>query len=380
MKYSTHERVNVNTVKKQNRAAVFEQLAVSRELTRTELAQRTNLSLGTVATVIEELVGQNAAEETKAESVGVGRKPNIVRLRPEGRRILTLDLSSRDMQYEVLNLDLAPALNGIHYYDFSADYESNLRELCRVATSRLSESRISEETVVGIGVAAPGPYSPETDTISEAPQPELSSVKLTELLGSFFKHPIVIDHDVFLATRAEVRNVKAYRRKNIFYLYLGEGVGGALASGGVVYRGAREDAGEVGNLLVCDSGRLEDLVSWNRVRARLLRMTAEADETWLRSEFARADSGVRELILDIADAVARALHNVVWITDPHAIVIAGAYQVFGEDFIDVVRNKLADYLPRNILQGIDMLLPLEGTRSAIVGAGEMVRERWLNSL
>ena len=379
MRNTSQGRVNVTTVKKQNRAAVFEQLVAGREVTRTELAARTNLSLGTVATVVEELVAEGAAEEGKAESVGVGRRPNLVRLRSEGRRILAFDLSSRDMRYEVLNLDLASALNGTHYFDFSADYETNLRELCTAARERIAASGISADSIVGIGVSAPGPYSAQTDTISEAPQAELSNVRLTELLAGFFDYPVAIDHDVFLATRAEVRRVADYEKKNVFYLYLGEGVGGALASGGVVYRGAREDAGEVGNLLVRDGQRLEDLVSWNRVRARFPELAA-AEETWLRSEFARGDSEVRRLILDIAEAVALAVHNVVWITDPHALVIAGTYQVFGDEFLDVIRDKLSAYLPSYVVNGLDLVLPLEGTRSATVGAGEMAREQWLNAL
>ncbi len=261
--------INVNTVKIQNRLTVFRELLNAGETTRTELARRCNLSLGTLVTILKELASQGVVQETLDQRSTVGRKPHLVRLADGGKRIIAIDLSSRNSRYEVFPIDLQEGVGAKHRFLPDQSLETNVRAMFGEIRRHVEDLGINGEDIIGIGVSVPGSYRYSSDSIENAPYPELHQIGLNRLLKEYFGQPVTIDHDVFLAAHAEIRYVSGYRDKNIFYMFLGEGVGGALSTDGELYRGSREDAGDIGRMFISENETLEDLVSWNRIKAAL---------------------------------------------------------------------------------------------------------------
>lgn len=371
--------ISVNTVKKQNRANVFHALLDTREITRTELARATGLSLGTITTIIDELAHHGLASETKSASGSVGRKPNIVKLELTGKRVIAIDLSSNHLRFELLNSDLSNVLAGQYRFESVRDYEAGIRSLCVQIQRELESSGVSDEDIIGIGVAAPGPYDPQEDRVNDPSFPELGELELQSLLREYFSHPVTVDHDVFLAARAEIRYVPSFQEKVLFYLFLGEGVGGALASNGEIHKGARSDAGEVGNVLLDGKRRFEELVSWKAISNTAAFADSSHDEL-LRREFANRGSSTHRQVVKAASHVAAAIHEVYWIVDPHGFIVGGFYQLFGEEFLGMVKSELDHMLPPSAFESLDLRLPRLGARSALIGAAELTRESWLDGL
>jgi DNA-binding MarR family transcriptional regulator len=199
-----NQPINVNTVKRRNRASVYHELLRSEELTRTELARATGLSLGTVATIVEELASNGIVAEHKALSGAVGRRPKIVQLRPTGRRVAAIDLSSKNLRFELLNSDLSSVAGGTYHFDTEKDYEAGVTDLCRQIRIEVDSLGAESSDLMGIGVAAPGPYDDQLDSVHDSSFPELGQLKLRALIGRYFELPVFVDHDVFLAARAEI--------------------------------------------------------------------------------------------------------------------------------------------------------------------------------
>lgn len=373
--------INVNTVKIRNRAAVFGEILRCREVTRQELARRCELSLGTVTSIIEELSRERVVAETKDRRNSVGRKPNLVKLIATVKRILTIDLASRNFVYEFIGVDLTEGVGGIHIYNEELSFEQNIRLMLEEVQKLMADSYILHDEIIGVGLSVPGAYRFNADRVDNSPFPELHSIPLKALIGETFTAPIAIEHDVFLSLRAEIGHLMEHRDKNVFFVFLGEGVGGALSIRGEVYRGSREDAGDIGRLLLNDSETLEELVSWRRTQE--ISGTDVGHAVLSTGGFSRLLSmnpPLQAHLDSVARHVARALYNVFWIVDPDTFIIGGEYQTFGVGFLELIRAHLCMLLGNAEMDSLEMTLSWHGVRAGRVGAGETVREAWLNDL
>ncbi len=378
--------ISVNTVKIQNRLAVFRELRNFGETTRTQLARRCNLSLGTVVTILEELAGQGVVEETLDQRATVGRKPHLVRLVDGGKRIIAIDLSSRNSLYEIFPVHLQGGVGAKHRFRSAQSLEANVRALFEEVRRHVEDLRIKDEDIIGIGVSVPGSYRYTSDSIENAPFPELHQIGLNRLLKEYFDQPVTIDHDVFLAAHAEIRYISAYHDKNIFYMFLGEGVGGALSAHGELYRGSREDAGDIGRMYITADETLEDLVSWNRVEAALAvegTTPLEAQSPDGSKGSAATEGPPRDLPAPVQEAtrvIARALQNTFWVVDPDCFVVGGEYQRFGTPFVELITRELQRYLEPSVMETLEVRLSQHGARGALLGAAQIARRQWLVSL
>ena len=371
---------NVSMVKAQNRLTVFNQLVKAGEITRMDLARRCGVSVGTVVTILDELARAGAVVEQKDSRASIGRRPHVVKPIGSGRHLLAIDLASRTVRYECLDLELRTAGWGQYRFDETLTAEENLDRMLGEAKEFLSAIGVVERRLIGVSVSVPGSYRESSDTIEQAAFPELHAVNPRALVAGHFKSPVYIDHDVFLSARAELPYIADYQAKNVFYLFLGEGIGGALATHGRLYRGARDDAGDIGHIRLNGQRTLEELVSWNRLVEFAVESAPEsaADvREYLATEFSQPASGVRECVLESCEYIALGIQNLFWIVDPDAIVLAGEYQLFGEELRAAIVRKLAHYLDERLLESLDIRLSRHGSRGALVGAGELARERWL---
>ncbi len=78
--------------------------------------------------------------------------------------------------------------------------------------------------------------------------------------------------------------------------------------------------------------------------------------------------------------IARALHNAFWVLDPDCFVIGGEYHRFGNAFLSCLVQDLSAYLPSEVMRTLEVRLARHGSRGALLGAGEVVRENWLSTL
>jgi predicted NBD/HSP70 family sugar kinase len=76
----------------------------------------------------------------------------------------------------------------------------------------------------------------------------LGELSPAEVLAEAVRGPVVVDNDVNWAARAELE-AAGQAWADVFYLYLGEGLGGAVISDGDVRRGRSGIAGEVAHVI-----------------------------------------------------------------------------------------------------------------------------------
>jgi glucokinase len=222
--------------------------------------------------------------------------------------------------------------------------------------------------VLAIGVGVPCLVAPGSGVAMACNHLPLVDVPLRDLLAERLGLPIVVDNDATAALVAEWRYGAARRARNVLMLTIGTGVGGGMVVDGRIVRGASGAAGELGHIVIDESGPpcpgncpnhgcLEAFVSGPAL-ALEGRARAEADPG---SGLGRALAAGREitgpLVTELAhdgDEAARAavaelgrhlgvgITSLVNVFNPEAVVVGGGLVAAGELLLAPARAVVAE--------------------------------------
>jgi predicted NBD/HSP70 family sugar kinase len=187
-----------------------------------------------------------------------------------------------------------------------------------------------------------------------------------DLLAEVVDGPVVVDNDVNWAARAE-RDAVGKTWTDVVYLYLGEGLGGAIISDGEVRRGGSGIAGEIAHVITAgpDGAAMKFLDVFGALGLRHPDSTA-IDLGALNAAIADTDGIV---LGALARAIGGVLSSVVALCDPELVVLGGPWGGRAE-VVDAVRAA-AVWLRRPVEVRAAVVTehaPLAGARSAAVRA------------
>ena len=252
----------------------------------------------------------------------------------------------------------------------------------------VARAGIDPGRVLGLGVAAPGPIDVEGGVLIDPPQlAGWRNVRLRTDLREATGLPVLLDKDVTAAATAELRAADT-TPSNFVFLYLGSGVGAGIVLGDEVQRGATNNIGEVGGLLV-DPGRdaaadpdVEPL-GWGRRgslatycipqamveradRAGVLRAPAHGDFVGQDAAFSTlcdlayaGDPAAAGVIDRSAAAVASALASLVNLLDVNRVVLGGPLW-------SRLSSRYLTLLPRLIARDLNVPGSVVGRRPLVV--------------
>jgi glucokinase len=229
----------------------------------------------------------------------------------------------------------------------------------------LVEADELEGEVRRIGVGSPGAVDMVTGTIL-GPCPNIPfwvGFHLRNRLEERLNLPIFVDNDANCAAVAEHRFGAGKGYKNVICLTIGTGIGGGLILNGRLYRGTDFSAGEIGHMVIPDSGEqagkthiLESIVSAPAIVARVRERLADQvtpvfqsltrndqDNLTIRKVFTAIRKGDRmapEVLQEKARILGIALASLVNVLDPEIIVLGGGVVEGGAAFVDIVRDTI----------------------------------------
>src|SRR3954463_8022666 len=108
--------------------------------------------------------------------------------------------------------------------------------------------------VRAVGVGGPGVGEPKGGVAMACNHFALVDVPLRDVLAERLGLPVVVDNDANAALVAEWRHGAARGARNVVLLTIGTGVGGGLLLDGRIVRGASGAAGELGHIVIDESG------------------------------------------------------------------------------------------------------------------------------
>ena len=349
---SARRGTNLPRVAEYNQVLVLDLIRRSPGTSRSELVQRTGLTMQTLSNICQRLVTAGLIRESGRVRSGMGAPRIIYEVEPTGRYSLGLHIDPA--QLSLVLLDLAgESVHSLVVPTPEAPGPSHVFDLIEEQVDvLLTEAHVTRELVIGLGVATPGPLDVEHGSVIGPPLlPGWGHVHLRVELAQRLALTVVVEKDSTAAAIGEIWR-SPRDAENLAFLYLGTGVSAGLVLDGEALRGSAGAAsrlshlGNIGHLTAdsdgerCDcggrgcvsvaslpAGIVEKAVARGALPSETSTSNARAVETALLELSRRAevddDPGAREILDHAARGLARVGMQLANLLDLDAIVFGG---------------------------------------------------------
>ena len=239
--------------------------------------------------------------------------------------------------------------------------------------------RESGFAVEGVGAVSAGRVDPEKGTVI-AGNLNWWNVPMGDYLREAVGVPVAMDNDVQGALYAEWRAGVCRGMKDVVYVALGTGIGGAFLINGAPWRGSDHSGAEVGHIVTHADG--EECSCGGRgcferyaSAAALSRMAGGMDAAAVIAGAQAGDQRLREIFARYIHELAIGVSSLVSVFRPELLVIGGGLSEAGEALLAPLRQELDTASP-SIPRGPRAKLALAslGNRAGILGGAMLAMD------
>ncbi|MDO4539582.1 MAG: ROK family protein [Syntrophomonadaceae bacterium] len=134
------------------------------------------------------------------------------------------------------------------------DAAACLEQIARMGMSLLDEAGVRPTELLGVAAAAPGPIDFAQGVVPATPNLNWSGLALRRELSAIFGRDVWLDNDANLAAWGEYCFAAPEGCRDMIYITVSTGIGGALIIDGALYRGVSGGAGELGHMVMIPDG------------------------------------------------------------------------------------------------------------------------------
>jgi len=324
--------------RRQTRNAIYRHIYnASGVCTKQSLARELCLSLPTIYQHLSELIEAGLVAYSGEQHATGGRRAAGLTIAAGARFAVGASITEKRLRLVAADLRLGE----LFYRDVPCELTEHLGGyggfLCQELERFLDEGALDRERLLGVGLSLPGVLSSGGDRLILAPTLHLQDVALADLAASI-PYPFYIENDATGSGYAEWFLRRG--RRNMAYLSLENGVGGAVLTNGGGYAGDNRRSGEFGHMCVepgglrCKCGRrgcLEAYCSAGRIGAEL-GVTLEEFFAGLERE-----PSYQALWEDILRHLAVGIHNIRMVLDCE-VVLGGCLSEYLGPYLPLLRR------------------------------------------
>lgn len=267
-----------------------------------------------------------------------------------------------------------------------------LGDIASSLLEKLSGRGIAREQVEGIGVGVPGPVLPD-GTVMKCANLGWDIFNVNDALNGLTGIPVRASNDANVAALGEMWKGSGQGFKDMVFITLGTGVGGAIILNGKVHCGLHGGGGEIGHILVNPAeddacgcgcrGHLEQYASATGIVRMARKLLDTTDCTTRLRDYEKinaklifdlakeGDERCAELVDIMCAYLAQALSGVAASIDPEAYIIGGGVSKAGEIITSTIEKHFnANNL--NVLRGREFRLALLGNDAGFYGAAALI--------
>jgi len=345
--FSELHMANGVVIRQVNRSTVLNLIRQEGSLSRADVKRKTGLTFSTVSSSIADLIDDGLLREWGQGASNGGRRPTLVSLNPTGRYVLGCELQAASLRVGLFDLT-GSMLACVEHEERPATPDAVVQQIAAGVFHVLDRSGVSLEQVEGMGVAAPGPLSPNSGILRTPPNlPGWRDVPLKRMLELALDLPVLVEKDGNAAALGEAWLGAGQHARSLVFIIVDTGIGSGILLNGQLHRGRNDGAGEIGHTTVdldgpacrCGGyGCLEAMASGlalSRKAAAAVRRGVDSclsdgivtDESSGVPTLLRAAAAGDGLANDLLDECGRfigiAIANVVNMYNPELIVLGG---------------------------------------------------------
>ncbi|OZU89970.1 glucokinase [Virgibacillus indicus] len=269
-------------------------------------------------------------------------------------------------------------------------------------SDKLKQLNIGVESIMGIGVGAPGFFDGDTGFIFEAVNIGWKNYGLADDLKSKSGLPVFAENDANIAVLGENWLGAGNNAKNMIAITLGTGVGGGIIANGEILNGENGMAGEIGHTTIdpngydCNCGRkgcLETIVSATGIVRQAMETIDKDKSSMLAShyekkgsitakdvfEFAEAgDPASKAIVKNTADIIGLFIANMGVVVNPEKVLIGGGVSKAGDQLLSQIQSAFEKYALPRVSEVCQLEIAELGNDAGIIGGAFLVKQRLEN--
>ena len=328
-----------------NQQLVLRALHDHSPLSRADLARLTGLTRTSVGDLVGTLIDDGLIEEVGRGQSSGGKSPILLRVAPDGRHLIGLDLGEAQFRGAVVNLR-GEILRSIHLPLEGSNGEATVALVFQLVDALRADDL---SPLLGIGIGAPGIIDTSTGTVRWSVNLDWAELRLGPLLEERYGVPVVVANDSHAAALAELTFFRRPRPNNLIVIKVGRGVGAGIILNGQLFQGDGYGAGEFGHVSMgsadapCRCGREGCLETMTSMRALVDAAGAVepsiTDESGLVAAFLAGVTGIRRIVLDAARELGVAVGWLIGVLNVRHVLLVGPVAAFGEDWLSEVQRS-----------------------------------------
>jgi predicted NBD/HSP70 family sugar kinase len=243
-------------MRRRNRAVLLTRLYHDGPLSRQELTGATGLSAASVSNLVGEMLEQGLVEEAGAVDSDGGRPRTLLRVRPGYGYLVGVDVGETRVQVELFDL----AMTGLAKADYPIESarpapETVVRHILAGLDAVTSSAGVPQDALLGVGVGVPGVVEQGESAVVHAQTLGWEAVPLEAMLRAGTGASLYLDNGAKTLGRAEMWFGAGRGARHVVIALVGSGVGAAVLTDGVSYRGVSSSASEWGHTTIVYGGR-----------------------------------------------------------------------------------------------------------------------------
>jgi N-acetylglucosamine repressor len=321
------------------------------EVSRAEVARLTGLTRTSVSALVAELLRDGLIEEIgRGPSTG-GKAPIMLRVNPDGRHAIGLDLGASKFSGALVDL------RGGVVKSAQVELEGRNGGAALEVVYGLIESLIrrnGSSSLLGVGIGAPGLVDSRHGIVRWAVNLDWTDLPLAKMVAERFGMPVIVANDTQAAAVAESTFGSIPWPHNLIVVRVGLGIGAGIILEGKLYQGDGSGAGEIGHSIFgpvsqgdraerCRCGRigcLETVASMAAmVKAAHRVVPAIDDEQALIDAFHSGHDEVNAIVLAGARMLGEGIAAMIAALNINHVLIIGPATHLGLEYLSEIRRQ-----------------------------------------
>lgn len=387
---------NLPTVRQMNSAMIREVIYNAGPISRTEVAQRLDLSLPTITNNVLPLINSGILYEFSVPDVQnskqLGRKPVLLDYVPNFGYYVGVDLGPYNTTLALTNVRGTVFHSAIR--EFAPPiYDEMVAYLSKNILDFIEQSGIEREKIRGVGVCMPGFIDANRGVILNNMRKDWNGRSLASDLSERVGLPVCLENNVRAKAIGYNMTHEQQNGDPLLYYYISYGVSCALTINHRVLCGAFQGAGEIGHMIVdmdgpvCETcgnrGCLEAVASEKAIRRKCERMMEAGMDTMLQELCSEGEKltmtailkaytcGDRVASIAVNGAIRQIGINIANITNligPQTVVVDSRLFESSESqqtVLDVIKKNIFSYEQKKEMEIVFLPhVPLNGAISA----------------
>lgn len=267
--------------------------------------------------------------------------------------------------------------------------EKVLERILQSIEEVIEKGAIRRAELLSIGIGAPGLIDQKKGVILTAANLPFENYPLAEAIQGAYQVPVKVENDGNAALLGEYHLGERKKTKNLVYITVSTGVGGAAMVEGNLLLGAKGAAFEVGHMpLVKDSsilcgcgqyGHVESYVSGTGIRRAMERALRSGEKSSIKEgtlfgtreiyEASKMGDALSFKILEEAYAyLGMMVSQVLTILNPEVVILGGGVSFIGEDFLKRVQHHTQKHTLPLIYEACEIRLSSFKEKTGVMGA------------